>query len=60
MQEFAPFFFYMGNNLKQNLKWKRKQKKVWNGIKEGVHFVGTVAGTIIAVAGAAKVLRKGK
>ena len=28
---------------------ERETKKVWNGIKEGVHFVGTV-----------KVLRKGK
>lgn len=32
---------------------KETKTKVWNGIKEGVHFVG-------AVAGAAKVLRKGK
>lgn len=37
---------------------KETKTKVWNGIKEGVHFVGAVAGTIIAVAGAAKVLRK--
>lgn len=39
---------------------KETKTKVWNGIKDGVHFVGAVAGTIIAVAGAAKVLRKGK
>ena len=39
---------------------KETKTKVWNDIKEGVQFVGTVAGTIIAVAGAAKVLRKGK
>lgn len=39
---------------------EKTKTKVWNGIKEGVHFVGTVAGTIVAIAGAAKVLRKGK
>lgn len=38
---------------------KETKTKVWNGIKEGVHFVGAVAGTIIAVAGAAKVLKNG-
>lgn len=36
-----------------------KETKVWNGIKEGVHFVGAVAGAIVAVAGAASAL-KGK
>ena len=39
---------------------EKTKTKVWNGIKEGVRFVGTVAGTIVAIAGAAKVLRKGK
>jgi len=39
---------------------KKTKNEIWKGIKEGVHFVGAVAGTIVAVAGAAKVFRKGK
>lgn len=39
---------------------KKTKSEVWNGIKEGVHFVGAVAGAIVAVAGAAKVLKKEK
>ena len=38
---------------------KKTKSEIWNGIKEGVHFVGAVAGTIIAVAGAAKTLKGG-
>lgn len=38
---------------------KKTKKQVWNGIKEGVHFVGAVAGAIIAVAGAASALKGG-
>ena len=36
---------------------KETKTKVWNGIKEGVHFVGAVAGAIVAVAGAASALK---
>ena len=36
---------------------KETKKNVWNGIKEGVHFVGAVAGAIVAVAGAASALQ---
>lgn len=38
---------------------KKTKNEVWNCIKEGVHFVGAVAGAIVAVAGAASAL-KGK
>lgn len=38
---------------------KKIKAKVWNGIKEGVQFVGAVAGTIVAVAGAAEALKGG-
>lgn len=36
---------------------KETKTKVWNAIKEGVHFVGAVAGAIVAVAGAASALK---
>lgn len=28
---------------------KKTKNEIWNGIKEGVHFVGAVAGTIVGL-----------
>lgn len=38
---------------------KKTKSEVWNGIKEGVQFVGTVAVTIGAIAGAVSALKGG-
>lgn len=39
---------------------KKTKTKVWNDIKEGVNFTGAVAGTIVAVGTAIKMLKGGK